>query len=182
MPEGHDDCGAEGGFRRAGVVRSGGRTARALLAALAGAGLCVLTVTSCGSASPGAAPASYEVRATTIGGLGRILADGRGFTLYMYAPDHQGPSTCSKFCAAQWPPLVLPGGVTRPKAGPGIRADLLGTTRRADGVLQVTYNKWPLYRWEGDAAPGQATGQADDMGLWYVMSVAGAIDRGIPVS
>ncbi len=149
------------------------------------AAVCVtfaVAVTSCGTASRAAGPLRYEVRATTIGGLGKILADGAGLTLYMYAPDHRGPSTCSGVCATSWPPLLLPRGVTRPMAGPGISAALLGTTRRADGALQVTYNKWPLYLWQGDDAPGQATGQADDMGLWYVLSVTGSIDRGSPTS
>jgi hypothetical protein len=48
--------------------------------------------------------------------------------------------------------------------------------------MQVTYNKWPLYLWQGDGAAGQAIGQADDMGLCYVLSVTGAIDRGTPTS
>lgn len=101
--------------------------------------------------------------------LGEIITDGRGFTLYMYAPDHRRPSQCSGFCAQQRPPLVLPPGVTRPKADPGVRASLLGTVRRAGGELQETYGGWPLYLWIGDTGPGQATGQAGDMGLWYVL-------------
>lgn len=154
-------------------------TRRARLAACVA---CAVAVTSCGTSAAPAAPAKYEVRAASVGGLGRILTDGAGFTLYMYAPDHQGRSVCSGFCARSWPPLLLPQGVTRPIAGPGIRTSLLGTTRRANGELQVTYDKWPLYLWEGDTAAGQATGQADDMGLWYVLSVNGTVDRGTPTS
>ena len=118
----------------------------------------------------------YEVLARTIPGLGEIITDGKGFTLYMYAPDHRGTSQCSGFCAQQWPPLILPLAVTRPKAGPGAHVSLLGTVRRADGELQETYGGWPLYLWIGDTGPGQA----DDMGLWYVLSVTGAVDRGTP--
>jgi predicted lipoprotein with Yx(FWY)xxD motif len=158
-------------------------TRRARLAACAAACVaCAVAVTSCGTSAAPAAPAKYEVRAASVGGLGRILTDGAGFTLYMYAPDHQGRSVCSGFCARSWPPLLLPQGVTRPIAGPGIRTSLLGTTRRANSELQVTYDKWPLYLWEGDTAAGQATGQADDMGLWYVLSVNGTVDRGTPTS
>jgi predicted lipoprotein with Yx(FWY)xxD motif len=138
-----------------------------------------LALAGCGGGSGSSAPA-YEVQATTIAGLGKVLADGQGFTLYMYAPDHQGASTCAGICAKQWPPLVLPRGVTRPTAGPGISTALLGTVRRSDGTLQVTYNRWPLYLWQGDTAPGQATGQAYDMGLWYTLSISGAVDRGTP--
>jgi hypothetical protein len=58
----------------------------------------------------------------------------------------------------QWPPLVLPRGARRPVAGPGVNPALLGTVRRVGGSLQVTYNRWPQYLWQGDFAAGQATG------------------------
>jgi predicted lipoprotein with Yx(FWY)xxD motif len=78
-------------------------------------------------------------------------------------------------CAEAWPPLRLPTGVTKPVAGRGVKASLLGTTHRTDGTLQVTYNRWPLYLWVGDSEPGQATGQALNNlgGLWYVLSPKG---------
>jgi predicted lipoprotein with Yx(FWY)xxD motif len=136
-------------------------------------------VAACGHGAGGSRP-QYVVLARDVPGLGEIITDGKGFTLYMYAPDHRGPSQCSGFCAQQWPPLVLPRGVTHPRAGPGVRASLLGTVRRANGQLQETYGGWPLYLWIGDDSPGQATGQADDMGLWYVLSVSGAVDRDTP--
>ena len=138
-------------------------------------------VTGCGGAASASAPA-YEVQAGNVPGLGAIVVDGKGFTLYMYAPDHQGASRCTGFCAQQWPPLVLPKGVDQPLAGPGVKATLLGVVRRANGQLQETYHGWPLYLWQGDFAPGQATGQADAMGLWYAVSVTGAVDRGVPES
>jgi predicted lipoprotein with Yx(FWY)xxD motif len=136
-------------------------------------------IVGCGSGTTASAPA-YRIQARTIDGLGKIIADGKGFTLYMYAPDHQGTPQCNGFCAHQWPPLLLPSGVHKPTAGPGVVTALLGTVRRSDGRLQVTYNRWPLYLWMGDSAPGQATGQADDMGLWYAVSVSGAVDKGTP--
>jgi predicted lipoprotein with Yx(FWY)xxD motif len=138
-----------------------------------------LAIAGCGSAASPSAP-PYRLQARTIDGLGKIIADGRGFTLYMYGPDHQGAPRCTGFCAQQWPPLLLPPGVAKPIASPGVLARLVGTVRRPDGRLQVTYNGWPLYLWIGDTAPGQATGQADDMGLWYALSVTGAIDKGTP--
>ena len=138
-----------------------------------------LAIVGCG-AIWGGGPPIYEVQAATIAGLGKVIVDGQGFTLYIHVPDHQGASMCYRRCVNGWPPLVLPRGVTRPKAGPGIRAALLGTVRRSDGALQVTYNKWPLYLWRGDTAPGWATGQAYDLGvgLWYTLSVTGAVDKG----
>jgi predicted lipoprotein with Yx(FWY)xxD motif len=132
---------------------------------------------ACGSGHPAAASPVWEVRSGVIRGLGEILTDGRGFTLYIYVPDHQGPSVCTGLCAVQWPPLVLPHGTSQSVAGPGVNPALLGTVRRAGGLLQVTYNRWPLYLWLGDSAPGQATGQADSMGLWYTLSVTGSVDR-----
>jgi len=148
---------------------------------LAAAVVTSAVVAGCGGA-PAASLPRYEVLARSIPGLGRVITDGQGLTLYMYAPDRQGRSRCYGFCARQWPPVMLPRGVTRPKAGPGVRASLLGTVRRANGQLQETYGGWPLYLWIGDTAPGQATGQADDMGLWYVLSVTGAVNRGTPRS
>jgi predicted lipoprotein with Yx(FWY)xxD motif len=149
------------------------RSAR-LLAAAACMGLM-----ACGSGSGHSARVSpvYEVRSGMVRGLGDIVTDGRGYTLYIYVPDHQGPSVCMGVCATEWPPLVLPPGIRTPVAGPGVNPALLGTTRRAGGMLQVTYNRWPLYLWQADLAPGQATGQAEGMGLWYVMSVSGSVDR-----
>lgn len=110
-------------------------------------------------------------------GLGEVLADGHGFTLYADLGDRHGTSSCYEECAEQWPPLLLPRGVSLALAGPGVEATLLGTTRRSNGAVQVTYDGWPLYLYALDQRPGQATGQSEDMGLWYVVSPDGAIDR-----
>ena len=123
----------------------------------------------------GAAP-FYQVRTGTVPGLGTVLVDGRGLTLYLFVPDRQsGTSTCYGACAQAWPPLLLPAGVSAPVAGPGVSPALLGTTHRSDGTTEVTYNKWPLYLWVNDSQPGQATGQGLNNlgGLWYVVSPAG---------
>jgi predicted lipoprotein with Yx(FWY)xxD motif len=152
--------------------RSGGGHALALglLAAFAAS-----LLAGCGGAARDSP--DYDVRVSTITGLGQVLVDGGGYTLYMYAPDHQGQSVCYRICAQQWPPLLLPRGVRHPVAGPGVNAALLGTIIRNGGSVQVTYDRWPLYRYDADVQPGQATGQADDMGLWYVLSPTGAVDR-----
>ncbi len=126
--------------------------------------------------SSGVAPAVYDIRTGTVKGLGTVLVDGQGFTLYLFEPDKQsGNSTCYGSCAQGWPPILLPTGITAPVAGPGVQSSLLGTTHRTDGTTQVTYNKWPLYLWVGDSVPGQATGQAlnNDGGLWYALSPSG---------
>ena len=113
-----------------------------------------------------------------VSGLGTVLVNGQGLTLYMFVPDDQrGQSTCYKKCASAWPPLRLPAGVTKPVAAGQAEASLLGTTTRKDGGLQVTYNGWPLYTWAVDAGPGQATGQGLDNlgGVWYVLSPKGEV-------
>jgi predicted lipoprotein with Yx(FWY)xxD motif len=123
------------------------------------------------SASSSSASAGTKV-ATASSPLGKILVDGRGRTLYLFAKDRNGKSTCSGSCAVYWPPLIASG---KPKAGAGARQSLLGTTRRADGRLQVTYRHHPLYRYAGDSAKGQTNGQGLNAsgGLWWVLSPAG---------
>jgi predicted lipoprotein with Yx(FWY)xxD motif len=120
----------------------------------------------------------YEVKTGTVPGLGTVLVDGQGLTLYMFVPDDQrGKSTCYDSCASAWPPLRLPTGVTIPVAAGQAEASLLGTTTRKDGGLQVTYNGWPLYLWVGDSGPDQATGQGIDSlgGYWYVLAPQGKV-------
>jgi predicted lipoprotein with Yx(FWY)xxD motif len=116
------------------------------------------------------------VKAASIPGLGRVLVDGAGYTLYAYMPDHRGRSRCHGMCAHQWPPLVLGRGQRRAVAGDGVRPSLVGSVPRGGGH-QVSYAGWPLYTFINDASPGQATGQANDMGAWYTVSTSGAIDR-----
>src|SRR5437016_4560997 len=110
--------------------------------------------------------------------LGRILVDSRGITLYDFVKDQRGTSSCYGACAALWPPLITKG---KPHAGRGVRPSLLGTTRRKDGKLEVTYNHHPLYYFVSDRKPGQTTGQAlNQFGApWWVLSPAGKeIHRG----
>jgi predicted lipoprotein with Yx(FWY)xxD motif len=126
---------------------------------------------SVASASPTSAAASTKVAAAN-SNLGRILVDGRGRTLYLFAKDRNGKSACSGSCAVYWPPLIASG---KPKAAAGAKQSLLGTTRRADGRLQVTYRHHPLYRYAGDTSKGQTSGQGLDAsgGKWWVVSPAG---------
>jgi predicted lipoprotein with Yx(FWY)xxD motif len=104
--------------------------------------------------------------------LGRVLVDSRGITLYDFVKDKGGKSACYGACAALWPPLITHG---KPIAGPGVRASLLGTTKRQGGGLEVTYRGHPLYYYVSDRKPGQTTGQGLNQfgGLWWVLSKAG---------
>jgi predicted lipoprotein with Yx(FWY)xxD motif len=108
--------------------------------------------------------------------LGRILVDGKGKTLYLWAHDHGSTSTCNGKCAKYWPPLVTSG---KPAAAAGARAALLGTSRRADGRMQVTYKGHPLYSFAGDKRAGDVKGEAltGFGGRWDPVSAAGAAVR-----
>jgi predicted lipoprotein with Yx(FWY)xxD motif len=117
--------------------------------------------------------ASYTIGVRRLRDLGQVLVGSRGMTLYIYTPDHQGHSTCTGLCSVQWPPLLVPGTQDRVVTGPGVERALVGTVRRANGSLQVTYHKWPLYTYRLDKFPGEATGEEDDMGLWQVISPGG---------
>jgi predicted lipoprotein with Yx(FWY)xxD motif len=120
-----------------------------------------------------AAEAKGPVISTASTSLGRILVNSQGRTLYLYGRDSRGRSACSGKCASFWPPLIAAG---KPRAGAGARASLLGTTRRADGRLQVTYNHHPLYRFLKDTKKGQTSGEQLNAfgGVWYAVSPAGA--------
>jgi predicted lipoprotein with Yx(FWY)xxD motif len=139
---------------------------------LAVAGLAGLT--SIASSAP-SRPAGVK---TGTSSLGRIVVDGRSRTLYLFENDRSGKSTCSGACAQNWPPLLTKG---KPKAGPGAKAALLGTTRRADGTTQVTYNRHPLYTYVADNGKrGSTKGEGLDAfgAKWYVVAAKGTEKTG----
>jgi predicted lipoprotein with Yx(FWY)xxD motif len=104
--------------------------------------------------------------------VGKVLATSVGMTLYLFKADKSGKSACYGQCATYWPPLLKKGKLT---AGTGLKAKLLGTTKRKNGTLQVTYAGHPLYRFKLDKKVGQVAGQGQDFfgGKWYVLSSAG---------
>jgi len=121
------------------------------------------------------------VQTKKIAGLGTVLVNSRGLTLYMFVPDKQRRVTCKGTCAAIWPPLKVKVG-QRPTAGGAARKALLGTDRIRGGGRVVTYNRWPLYTYVADTKPGQVKGQALDLngGLWYVLSPSGKVIKKKP--
>src|SRR4029078_2739703 len=98
--------------------------------------------------------------------------DGRGHTLYLFAKDKHGKSSCVGQCTGFWPPLITSG---KPRAAAGIKASLLGTARRADGRLQLTYNHLPLYTFVKDTAKRETNGEGVNTfgGEWDAVSPAG---------
>jgi predicted lipoprotein with Yx(FWY)xxD motif len=105
--------------------------------------------------------------------VGTALVDGQGRTLYLFEADKGPNSTCGGGCASLWPPATTSG---KPTAGPGVDAAKLGTTKRSDGTLEVTYNGHPLYRYAPDTKAGDATGQGlNQFGAkWYVLAASGS--------
>jgi predicted lipoprotein with Yx(FWY)xxD motif len=123
------------------------------------------------SSAPAATSSAASVSAKS-SSLGTFLINAKGQTLYLWDADHGSMSTCNGECASDWPPLTTKGA---PKAGAGVKASLLGTTKRADGAQEVTYAGHPLYTYVGDTAPGQTTGQGSAAfgAPWWVVTPAG---------
>lgn len=172
------------------------RLQKPLLAVLAVSAFALALLVGCGSsddnssssssgatastASTGASPTAQGPGATTTDGvvntgdtdLGTILVDSNGRSLYLFEADTGGKSSCYGQCAQVWPPFIAKGKVT---AGAGADASLLGTTKRNDGSLEVTYNGLPLYYYVSDSNPGDTTGNnVDQFGAeWYAVTPAG---------
>ena len=144
--------------------------------------LLILTaVLAVAAISAGAGQASPQAKNTITAAksrYGTVLFDGKGRALYGFTRDRRGkPSTCYGDCARAWPVYFKPGGALR--AGKGVKQKLVGTVKRRDGRLQVTYNGWPLYYYVNDVNPGQITCQNVNEfgGLWLVVSPTGKLIR-----
>jgi predicted lipoprotein with Yx(FWY)xxD motif len=105
---------------------------------------------------------------------GKVLAAANGHSLYLFSADIGSKSTCYGSCATPWRPLLTS---SRPvaAAGSGVSAKLLGTTRRTNHTLQVTYKGHPLYQFAGDKSPGEITGEGVNQfkGHWYLVNTGG---------
>jgi len=117
---------------------------------------------------------SAVVKTRKIKGLGTVLVNSKGRTLYVFANDKHSKVTCTGSCAQFWPPLKSSG---KPKASGSVKARLLGLDKDPAGGKVATYNHWPLYTYQGDSAPGQANGQNLNLngGKWYVISAKGKV-------
>jgi predicted lipoprotein with Yx(FWY)xxD motif len=114
------------------------------------------------------AGARLTVRSTV---YGKALFGPSGKVLYVFGADPGSTSHCYRECAKAWPPLLTKG---KPVAGPGVKANLLGTTRRKNGALQVTYNKHPLYYFTEDTGRKIMCQHANmHGGLWLIIKPNG---------
>jgi predicted lipoprotein with Yx(FWY)xxD motif len=148
-----------------------------------GAALAALAVvlTACGggddqgsgatATTAAAQPAAEGTVAVAGTGLGEVLVDAKGRTLYVFTKDKGDQSVCSGKCAAAWPALTVTGAAT---PGTGVQASLLSTSKQTNGSTQVTYGGKPLYYFAGDAAPGETKGQGLN-GVWFVVRGDGSL-------
>lgn len=163
------------------------RTATALLSLVVFA----LVVAGCGGSSSSSSTSTASetsassgggtLGAAEISGLGTVLVDSEGMTVYMFAKDQGTTSSCYGTCEQGWPPVLAEG---KPTAGEGAMTSQLGTTERKDGTMQVTYAGHPLYTFVEDKAPGEATGNESTAfgGKWSVMDEAGEAVAGTATS
>jgi predicted lipoprotein with Yx(FWY)xxD motif len=159
------------------MLAAAGLLAIVLLAAACGGGsttggLYGNATSAATTTAPVAATTAAKVGVST-SGLGHIVVNGSDRTLYIFEKDTKGTSACNGACAAYWPPLLTSG---KPVVLAGVDHSLVGTTTRADGSKQVTYNGWPVYTFIGDKQPGQTSGEGlTDFGAgWDALTPAGA--------
>jgi predicted lipoprotein with Yx(FWY)xxD motif len=107
---------------------------------------------------------------------GEVLVDGKGRILYLFTKERTSKSRCYGNCANAWPPFFTKG---KPRAGKGVDASLLGTTKRRNGKRMVTFNGHPLYYYVTDTSPGEITCQDvfEFGGTWLVVHPNGRPER-----
>jgi predicted lipoprotein with Yx(FWY)xxD motif len=149
---------------------------------LGSAGLVALAAVAAGCGGGGATaatsppPKTASGQAATVGisntGIGPILVNSQGHTLYLFKADQGTKSACTGACAGAWPPLLVTG---KPTPGNGINGSLVGTATRPEGTTQLTYNGHPLYLFEQDQKAGETNGQGVSAfgASWFALNSAG---------
>jgi len=139
---------------------------RAILVSLA------LTLTAACVMAVGTSAAGTATVKTRHDTLGTHIVDAHGRSLYLFEKDTTRKSKCYGSCAQVWTPLTVNG---KPKAGAGVKASLLSTSKRVGGASQVTYGGHPLYHFADDHKAGDSNGQAiKEFGAkWYVVAPSG---------
>jgi predicted lipoprotein with Yx(FWY)xxD motif len=172
-----------GGFPREGSGRVATRTVLPGLAAVAAAGL----LAACGSAGthatgganahPPGSPHRVVVSARKLPGVGTVLVNRSGKTLYSPQQEAHGKILCTGSCLSFWFPVPAGAGAVQAPSG---LTGALGTVRRPDGRTQLTYHGKPLYTFRLDLTPGQAHGNnfTDHFGgtsfTWHAITTSGS--------
>jgi predicted lipoprotein with Yx(FWY)xxD motif len=117
--------------------------------------------------APATAAVSVRTAATS---LGTVVVDADGMTLYAFTKDAAGSPTCVDACAKAWPASKVGG---EPVTGEGTTAALTAIPAPGGGTM-VKAGTWPLYRFAGDAAPGDVNGQGSG-GTWFAVAPDGTL-------
>jgi predicted lipoprotein with Yx(FWY)xxD motif len=160
----------------------GRRARRAALAGLAGVAAAVLAGCAGYAGSTGGghpAPGTTAVMTRHLAGLGTVLVNTAGKTIYSPEQEAHGQILCTGSCLSFWLPVTVKSAAALHTAG-GVTG-VLGTIHRRDnGQTQVTYNGRPLYTFRLDHSPGQAHGSnfSDSFGgtsfTWQAVAAGGA--------
>ena len=150
--------------------------AAAVAAVLAACGSSGSASSSSSGTSNHAAASVSSLKTAKIGGA-TVLTNGKGFTLYSFAPDTSTKSNCNGSCAKFWPP------VKGPATASGVKGTF-ATIKRSNGSTQATFDGHPLYTYVGDTAPGQAKGNGLNLsgGVWHEVTTSGSAPAGSAAS
>ncbi len=147
--------------------------AASLLIAACGSSSSSNTTSSAASTQPAAqstsSPSSAAVVKTASNSLGTILVDSQGMTLYHLSGEVNGKFICtSSSCVGVWHPLIAPSS-----GAPSGEVGSLGTVKRPEGTVQITYKGTPLYTFTGDKQSGETKGQGiKDVGTWSAVTTS----------
>jgi predicted lipoprotein with Yx(FWY)xxD motif len=125
--------------------------------------------TSSGGESPSPAGTALSVQTDSVSGIGTVLANGEGLTLYHNTKETGSRIVCTGGCASFWPPVLVTGSLPQDT---GMIGGTFGTIMRPDGSTQLTINGMPLYTYTGDSGSGQARGQGIQ-GVWFAVTPSG---------
>ncbi len=135
--------------------------------------IAVLVAAAVMAAAALAAAPTVKLASTSVG---KILVNGKGFTVYAFSKDSHNKDVCvtKKGCTGTWPPVTTK---SKPVAGPGLKGKLLGTIKLPNGHKQITYAGHPLYRYAFDSSRASTdyVGQPDFGGHWDAVNAAGKI-------
>lgn len=103
-------------------------------------------------------------------GLGTIVQDAQGRTLYRFDKDSAWPmkSNCEGECLEKWKP-AKPVDVKKLK---GVDTKMVSTLKRSDGSEQLAIDCWPVYWFTGDAKAGDTDGHGAQ-GTWWAVTPEG---------
>jgi predicted lipoprotein with Yx(FWY)xxD motif len=125
-------------------------------------------VAGCASSEEDSDPAGARLE-TAPTEFGPVITDQDGHTLYLLLTDRRSAPTCIEECTGLWAPAEYREGMS---ALGDVDASLIGSVTREDGLIQLTYNSWPLYRYRGDAQRGDIEGHGQ-LNVWFAIGAAG---------